>query len=233
MENNIILIHVGKCSGTFLELNLQKININYQVVHHANEPYDTQSPQPNLLAEQYNTTKFICTFRHPIDRWVSTFNFKYDLAVTKNRKEQQWDGERKGLLKYYTANNLAEQLYDNNGNPNADVHNFAANGCDHFKFNLNHYLCNFDENHDIKVIRHEHVDDDFLKTFNVEITKINKKLRPNPKSKDKISMIAYNNLKRFLKEEYDLIDNFASFGFISEEYRQFCHGLPKSTTIKV
>lgn len=233
MKDDIILIHVGKCSGTYLKMNLEKNNIVHHTVHHANMPYDIASPEPNLLTEQYGTDKFVCTFRHPIDRWISSFNFKYNLTVMKNKLFENWNEEKKGFMKYKTANNLAEQLYDKNGKPNTDAHNFASYGSDHLRFNLHHYLCNFNVNDNVKILRHEHIDDDFYNTFNIKITKMSEYFQPNPKNKDKITMKAYNNLKRFLKEEYELINKFASFGFISEEYRQFCHGLPKFTKIKI
>ena len=234
MDKNIVLMHVGKCSGTFLIHNIYKIipKNNFIHIHHANQPINTLSPNPELLIKNRGVVKFICTFRHPIDRWVSAFNFKCNKFLTKNTPRGQWKNEKEGFQKYKTANNLAEQLYDDDGNPDENAHDFAINGCDHFKFNLNHYLCNFNKNHNVEVIRHEHINDDFLKIFNVETIKIEGQLQPNPKKNDEITLKAYNNLKRFLKQEYDLINNFASYGFISEEYKQFCCGIPKSTKIK-
>jgi hypothetical protein len=66
---------------------------------------------------------------------------------------------------------LAESLYNKDGTPNNEAQRFALLGCDHLKFGLDHYLCNFEKEHNVKVIRHEFIDDDFHNIFNKNIKK--------------------------------------------------------------
>lgn len=220
-----IIIHVGKCSGTALKKSLITHNIKARYIHHANE-INPKPIIPSDLIKENNTDKFIFCIRHPIDRFISAFNFKYTHGILKKMKDH-FEGEIEGFNYFKTVNNLAENLYDENGNENEYAFKFCSK-CDHIIYGLYHYLHNFDNTHNIKIIRHEHLYNDYKNIFKKDISLPNKNLQPNyiskfsSVSKTEISKKAYSNLKRFLKKDMDIIEKLAKYGCISEEYKDFC-----------
>jgi hypothetical protein len=227
--DNFIFIHVGKCSGSVLEKNFNKLK--HISIHYANQRPPLPSIEINKLTKIHSMDKFICCVRHPVDRWISAFNFKYTRVILRNGNDRLAK-EKEGFEFYKTATNLAEQLYNEDGTPNAKAHIFATLQCDHLAFGLEHYLGNFDESHTVKVICHEFIKRDFEKVFKKKIVFPKSSVRPNSKPHDTITLKAYKNIKKFIKKDFDTIDKFASYNFISKEYQDMCHGLPISTTIK-
>ena len=71
----VILIHIGKCSGSIIQYNLKRDYITYTTVHHSGNRPPIPSPNPDSLLQKYPGHQFICGVRHPIDRWsrLSTF----------------------------------------------------------------------------------------------------------------------------------------------------------------
>lgn len=232
MENEpkIIFIHIGKCCGSVVYFNLKKRNIKFINVHHANFKRDNKSPYPLSYIPEDRNYIFLATIRHPIDRWVSAFNFKYTRVVVNNENDK-WEGEREGYIKWENANNLAESLYNEEGELNDEAVNFALNGSDHMKFGIHHYLRLLKRSHKLYFIRHENVREDYEGFFGVDFIYPNYNLQPNFKQNDIISLKAYNNLKRLLINEYKIIEKLWKWGKIDDSYKDFCFGMPKSTTI--
>lgn len=150
------------------------------------------------MKNKYPDSQLICTLRHPVDRWISAFNFKRNRCLLNSIYCRYWKGEKSGFTKYKTANQLAEELYDEDGNINEHVYNFALNGCDHMKFGIYHYLKNIKENHNIIILKHENIKIDYEKYICNNMDIPTKQCQPNPKRFDKISQKAYENLKKFL-----------------------------------
>ena len=226
----VILIHIGKCSGSLIQYNLKRDYITYATVHHSGNRPPAPSPNPDSLLQKYPGYQFICGVRHPIDRWVSAFNFCYTRAVIQKTCDCRKD-EIEGFRRYKTAQNMAENLYDSEGKPNARAQAFARAKSDHMPFGMNHYLKHFNRHHKMCIIRHEHIKTDFESRFEKPFRYPDKQLQYNEKRYDTISLQAYHNLKRFLKEEFDTIDRLYSYGWIDKEYRELCHGYPISTAI--
>jgi hypothetical protein len=96
---------------------------------------------------------------------------------------------------------------------------------------MNHYLKYLDRHHKMCIIRHEYIKTDFESRFEKPFCYPDKQLQYNEKRYDTISLQAYCNLKRFLKEEFDLIDKLYAYGWIDKQYQELCHGNPISTAI--
>ena len=226
----LILIHVGKCSGTALYESLQTHKISFKKIHHANQ----RVPRPILPTQIINNNdncQFIICIRHPIDRMISAFNYKYTRVILRGIPDY-FEGEREGFEYFKNIQTLAENLYNDDGTENSKAVQFCSN-CDHIAYGLYHYLQNFNKHHNIKVIRHESLKEDYKQIFNRDLEVRKKSYQPNfissidskfrKNEKIKITRKAYSNLKKFLKQDYQIIDRFADYSLISPQYRDFCH----------
>ncbi|MAP67653.1 MAG: hypothetical protein CMF80_08155 [Candidatus Marinimicrobia bacterium] len=226
---NYIIIHVGKCSGTVLNISLKYHKISFKVIHHANE----RNPVPiipNNLTNGKGDYQFIFCIRHPIDRFISAFNFKYTRLIIRGKRDH-FKGEIEGFKYFETIQKLAENLYNNDGSENLKAINFCSN-CDHIKYGLHHYLNNFNETYNIRVIRHEYLKEDYKNIFNKDIHLPEKNAQPNfisdinssfqKYTKIEITKKMYNNLKRFLKKDMDIIERLEKYNLITKEYKEFC-----------
>ena len=158
---NYILIHVGKCSGTVLKNGLKYHKISFKCIHHANNRRPGEIIPNNLIIGK-GDYQFIFCIRHPIDRFISAFNFKYTRLIIRGERDH-FKGEIEGFKYFETIQKLAENLYNNDGSENLKAINFCSN-CDHIKYGLHHYLNNFNETYNIRVIRHEYLKDCLLYT---------------------------------------------------------------------
>lgn len=226
-----IFIHIGKCSGSLVLINLIKNKINHIHIHHANKEKNTTPLDIELLKNKYPDSQLICVLRHPVDRWISAFNFKRNRCLSNSGHCKYWKEEKSGFTKYKTANQLAEEIYDEDGNINEHAYNFALNGSDHMKFGIYHYLQNIKENDNIIILKHENIKIDYEKYIYNNMHIPTEQCQPNPKRFDKISQKAYENLKKILEKDFETIDKLASYRFIDEKYKNLCHEIPISTTI--
>ena len=226
---NYIIIHVGKCSGTALTYSLTYHKISFISIHHANN----RNPEPIIPKNLINGKcdyQFIFTIRHPIDRLISAFNFKYTRGIIR-RGNDHFEGEIEGFKYFKTIQNLAENLYNKDGSENLEAINFCFN-CDHINYGLHHYLNNFNETYNIRVIRHEYLKEDYKNIFNKNIILPEENTQPNFISninskyrnytKIEITKKMYNNLKRFLKKDMDIIERLEKYNLITKEYKEFC-----------
>ena len=235
-----IIIHIGKCSGTLLQYNLDLSKIDYTSIHHANQ-INPEPIIPEKLINGEDNYQLIFCIRHPIDRFISAFNFKFTLTVIK-KVPHYFKGELEGFRYFKTVQNLLEKLYNDDGSVNIKAIDFCSK-CDHISYGLHHYLKNFNNNYNIRIIRHENSQEDYKKIFNKEMFIPDNNLRPNFKSKIKsdikldstieITKKAYNNLKRFLKKDMEIITRLEEYNLITPEYKDFClNKLPDNIIIK-
>ena len=234
-----IVIHVGKCSGTAIKKSLKHYNIHYNVIHHANQLNPTPINYKSIINKN-NTCKFIFCIRHPIDRMISAFNFKYTRTILLNGNDH-FNDEKTGFNHFKTIQDLAENLYNDDGIINEKANNFCLS-CDHIIYGLHHYLNNFNKDHDIRIIRHEYLKEDYKNIFNKDIYLIANNYQPNFISNFnsrvrisdniKITKKAYNNLKLFLKKDYDIIEQLSKYNLIPTDYKDFCiNELPQHITL--
>jgi len=226
-----IVIHVGKCSGTPFTRSLRSHKIRFNVIHHANIPNpDPIIPNNLIKGKGRDDYQFIFCIRHPIDRLISAFNFRYTRGIIR-KENDHFEGEIEGFEYFKTIQNLAENLYNEDGSENLKAINFCSS-CDHIKYGLHHYLNNFNETYNIRVIKHEHLQEDYKNVFNKDIllpdhnvqqnfiSKINSSHRKY--TKIEITKKMYNNLKRFLKKDMDIIERLEKYNLITKEYKEFC-----------
>lgn len=226
---NYIIIHVGKCSGTALQISLRYHKISFKLIHHANN-CNPRPIIPNKLTNGKDNYQFIFCIRHPIDRLISAFNYKYTRRIIE-KAGAQFKPENEGLKYFETIQKLAENLYNEDGSENLEAINFCSN-CDHINYGLHHYLNNFNESYNIRVIRHEYLKEDYKNIFNKDIHLPEKNVRPNfisninsslQKYKEiEITKKMYNNLKRYLKKDMDIIERLEKYNLITKEYKEFC-----------
>lgn len=227
---NYILIHVGKCSGTAVKNSLIKHKIDIQIVHHCNKRCENDHIIPEHFIKKINNCQFIFCIRHPIDRMISAFNFKYTRGIIR-KGQDHFDGEIDGFKYFKTIQNLAENLYNDDGSENKKAITFCSN-CDHIAYGLHHYLNNFNKNHNIRVIRHEYLKQDYKNVFNKDIYLETENYQPNfisnidskfrKENKMEFTKKAYNNLKRFLNKDFNIIERLAKYNLITNEYKDFC-----------
>ena len=224
-----IIIHVGKCSGTALIVSLNHQKINFEYIHHADNP-NPQEIIPLNLIKDLDNYQFIFCIRHPIDRFISAFNFKYTCGIIRNERNH-FQGEIEGFKFFKSIQNLAENLYLEDGKENSKAFNFC-NNCDHMKYGLHHYLKNFNDINNIKICRHEYLKEDYKNIFKQEIFLKEESYQPNFISKFnssyqkftkvEITQKMYANLKNFLKKDLEIIEKLAKDNLITEEYRDYC-----------
>ena len=234
-----IIIHVGKCSGTILQRNLKYHKISFKCIHHANKR-NPAAIIPNQLTNGKGNYQFIFCIRHPIDRLISAFNYKYTRSIIQ-KLGRQFKPEIEGFKYFETIQKLAENLYNKDGSENLKAINFCSN-CDHINYGLHHYLNNFNETYNIRVIRHEYLKEDYNNIFNKDIHLPENSVRPNfisninsplqKYTKIEITKKMYNNLKRFLKKDMDIIERLEKYNLITKEYKEFClNKLPNNIII--
>ena len=246
-----ILIHVGKCSGTIVSKSMLYHNLldNKFSIHYANQ-HKKPSFRPKKFLKKYKlhfrkyNHQFIVCIRHPIDRFISAFYFKYTRIFINKSNKHNSKIETKGFKKFNTIQKLAENLYNEDGSENITATQFCNNS-DHLSYGLHHYLGNFSETKlNIKVIRHEFLNDDyktiFKKDLHVEkiqneqpniLSKINPGHNDNVDkfwfNKIELSKKAYHNLLKFLKADLEVIQSLSDSNLISDEYRDYClYNLP-------
>ena len=199
-----VLIHIGKCGGSTVVKELKRKNIKFTEKH--------------ICKVKFNKTKdYIIVIRNPISRYISAYNWRYKLVIQDKVQENRFEGEKTHLEKYKTANQLAESIYDSNGNQVLDFQNrnFYIH---HLKEDINYYigdLLNKCKPENIKVvIATETLNDDMYEFFNIRVTSHEKK---NAKNKDQeLSELAYRNLKKYLIKDYDCIDLLREMNKISD-----------------
>ena len=204
--SKIFFIHIGKTAGTTLNKLFQLNNLNYFEVHCEKPPF-----HPNY--------KYIISIRDPIQQTISAFNWRYHILVNKNNNSHtswkrycpQFEKETYILNKYKTINNIAEQLYDENKNPNIKVH-AELKEIYHIKMGTSFYLENIidkiEKKQILAIISQENLENDLKKKLNIDPNFYN-----NSKNYKTMSSSNYNyptylskksidNLKLFLENDY-------------------------------
>ena len=116
-KKTLDVIHIGKCGGKTVKNEVRSSALLSQT-------YDAirfvHIKRPVYSADN----DYLIVVRHPIERAVSAFNWRYKLVVKdqKPRQKNRFEGEAEVLAKYGCLNALAESLYDSDGSPRQDVH---------------------------------------------------------------------------------------------------------------
>jgi hypothetical protein len=207
-KNNTVLIHIGKCGGSTLKkavLGKYK-EFPFDIVHIEKPIFKTKC-------------KYIIIARGPINRAISSFNWRYKLVVEDEIDKRRFNGEYEVLTKYKTLNNIAEKLYFGDGDPNKLVHK-EIKKIHHIKENISFYLSNFLKKCSPKqiqaVIMQENLNSDLKMVFDVNVIdkiKVNKENKINKQ----LSSKAIEHLRKYLSEDYAALELLYSYGKINKD----------------
>lgn len=189
------LIHIGKCAGKSVKKELNKLNIKYKKIH-------TKKPKYN------SNHKYIILIRNPISRFISAFNWRYKLlCIEKNKKYDIYKRERETLKIYKTPNNLAENLYNNDGSVKLRISktdNYIQHVYEDIHFYLWDILKYLNRNNVVSVITTENYKNDMKNRLGIGVSYFEHKNKYY--NRTYLSLKGYENLKRYLYKDYICID---------------------------
>jgi len=203
--NTYVLIHIGKCGGNTVNPILKK---KYKIIH------------KHIKTVKYNPIrKYIILIRNPISRFISAFNWRFNNVCVNKTQELRFKGERDILNKYKTVNKLAEDIYRLNGTLKIDLSS-KDNYIHHIYEDINFYIGDFLDKCNIEniygVITTETIEADLKRLFNIEKEDIPHNLK-NKKYDTTLSVLGYNNLKKYLDKDYKCIEKMYKMNIITEE----------------
>lgn len=200
-----VLIHIGKCGGSTVRTELKKADIKFVEKHICKVTYS-------------NKKRYILIVRNPISRFISAFNWRYKLVIDDGTQSNRFKGEKELLKKYDTVNKLAENIYNNDGTLNLDfskkqfyIHHITED----INFYIGKFLKNCERKNIIAVIATETLNEDLKKLFDIEIRSHKKK--NSGKYNNYLSNLAYRNLRKYLKKDYDCIKKLYELDLITKE----------------
>jgi len=194
--NNFTLIHIGKCGGSTIYNYLKNNNFNFEIIHIKKCIFDSNK-------------KYIILLRNPISRFISAFYWRYKLIIKNNTQLNRFHGE-KNILEYYkSANNLAENI------TNFDI---TKNYIHHINEDINFYIGDFLQNckkdNILGIITTETMNKDLFDLFGY--SNIDHKNKGDEYDKN-LSLLGYDNLKKYLSKDYDCINKLYNLGVLSDE----------------
>lgn len=189
-SEKFILIHIGKCGGSSIRNELKKNNYKFILKH---------VKQANKI--NFNKHKnYVILIRNPIKRFISAYNWRYQLLINDKKQENRFDNEKETLIKTKNINNLIKILKE-------DIHFLDNNYIHHIKENIESYLGKLLQKclskNILAVICAETLEEDLKDHFNIDL-KTHK--RNNKNNKTELNSEEYNFLKNYLKNEYKCID---------------------------
>lgn len=200
MENNqqINIIHIGKCGGSTIHYVLAKNNIEVNEIHIAKP----------IFNEKY---KYLITIRNPIDIFISAFNWRYKLVVLDKIQENRFEGEKDILIKYGCVNNLAENITSFDINKSYIHHIYED-----INFYLDDFLKKCKKENIIGIVTQEDLQHDIKQIFNNCDTDIH--INQNNTIINKyISSQGYDLLKNYLYRDYECINKLFAMGCLSDK----------------
>lgn len=201
-NQNIHLIHIGKCGGSSIRTELTKKNINFVCFHTQKVKYDKNA-------------SYIIIIRNPIQRFISAFNWRCKLVCIDKSQQNRFNNEYNLLNKYKNVDNLCRYLKNNPNIFNGEV--FSGNYIHHLKEDIHFYLDDIIDKcskSQIKcVILTETIREDLKHNFDIDISSHEKN---NDMFNKKISNENYLFLKNYLKKDYEIIDKMHKKGWIDE-----------------
>lgn len=195
----LVYIHIGKCGGASL---WDVINESKLVQEEFSQVHKVHTVKPPIL----ENAKYLIVIRNPISRAISAFNWRYKLVVEDEVQRHRFKGEREILERYKTLNNLAESLYtDNEVNGEVakefqKIHHLKEN----IQFYLSELLDTITEEQIFGVLSTETLGEDVFQQLGVtNMKRTHENAKFVDESKKYLSASAYDNLKKYLGEDYE------------------------------
>jgi len=201
----LVIIHIGKCAGSVVCNTLRKNKIEFNQIH-------------IQKAKFKENKKYVILLRNPISRFISAFNWRYELVLIDKTQKNRFFKEKNALEKYNNVNNLAENIenYDDD---------WGEEYIHHIYQDINYYLSDFlrdcKSENILGVITQENLYDDFKRIFNIDIDEnVESRKNKSGMSKD-ISDTGYKLLKKYLWRDYECIEKLYKMGCLSKkQYRK-------------
>ncbi len=205
-EPKQVFVHIGKCGGSSVIEEFKKHGLKFQEKHVGGLKFRRQ--------KQYGII-----IRNPISRFVSAFNWRYLLVVEKQEQKDLFKGEYELLKKYKDVNNLAEHIYDENGNLVLDFKHedyYIHHITEDIHFYLEELLKKGSKKHISYVLATETLSEDLKAQFNINLTSHLKK----NKKQIKLSELALNNLVKYLEKDFECIETLNAMGLLTDKQYQ-------------
>lgn len=198
-SNGYVFVHVGKCGGSSAMNEFRNHGIFIESVVHISK------------AKYNKNKKYIILIRNPIQRFISAFNWRYKLVCDEQCQSSRFVGEKDTLEKYKNVNVLAESISD---------FSVKRTYIHHIKEDIHYYLESFLKNCNkeniLTVMTTETLTNDFTQFFHIDISKA-ERLKENKIYDTYLSPLGYNNLKIYLRKDYECIDTLYELGVLSQE----------------
>ena len=213
------VVHIGKCGGSTACQAIKKsplIKQKYKEV----EIFHMRKP----IYEE--NSDYLIIIRHPIERVISAYNWRYRLVIEEKRQFQKNQSmkelEISTLTQYKYLNQIAENLYLENGAPNKEVFK-KFRSIRHVKQNISFYikalLKSLNPEQIYGIIKQHNMDSDckkLLGDINLSTQKKNKSENPNDPSLF-LSLSSQKNLRRFFLDDFNCILSLRNLNAISDE----------------
>jgi len=211
----VYIVHIGKCGGGTIFIECKRRKIKFQRAH---------LKKPKINKE----SQYIILIRDPINRLISAFNWKMFRCLTKEgqllrgKKKPYQNYHESEAFKYWkNVNNFAENIFDNNG----DLEQMASKlikHSNHLKADIFFYLedlLTICDSKNCQVIRYEYYHEDIRQVLGIQTVKTHNHKNNNQYSKF-ISQKGKENLRQFLKKDYDCFEILKSKNIIDDQYYQ-------------
>ena len=234
-------IHIGKCGGTSIRAALvSKLFLKHPTGYISERDYNLTRFVAPLYMEWFhcdrvhtrsNLSHYVC-LRNPIDRFVSAFNWIYYRVSTPTYEPNLHKEyvERNPTVEDFAlydndVNNMAEQLYDDDGvlnekahsiimgPPGDDLGNFRGN---QLSWNITYYmeeLVNSSTTKFAGVIAFPTLNEDAKHHFGIELRHFKK----NKVGNKTLSKLGYKNLRRYLDSDFRCIKAIYDQGGMTEK----------------
>ena len=208
-------VHLGRTGGSTIRNCLIRLN-NFQKKYYFN--YYGHLFKFHHLGKN---SKYFFTIRDPINRFISGFNVRKNLAQLENTTDPKKINKYKISIKeqesfknFSSANHLAESIYSND----LSIRNKAMIAMNNIKHIKDTYISSLNKEYLIKnkpffVIESEKLEEDFFKLCNklkckkidLPLKNISKNYRKGKDSDDKkLSDLAISNFKKWYKKDIEL-----------------------------
>lgn len=104
MSFNLNVVHIGKCGGGSVKHAISQSSI-------LSEKFKNIKITHIKKAKFSSNESYLIIIRHPVERALSAFNWRYHLVVQTEQQKSRFRGEWLILKKYATLNSMAEKLY--------------------------------------------------------------------------------------------------------------------------